>query len=858
MIMKTKIHNSTRQFRMTLLAALFTLAGATFAQRSVADQWPVVFVSGSDQVQVFTPQPEKIDGDHFSARFAVALQRPTDADPIFGAVWGNGVLAIDRSTRLGELTSFTVTDVRFPGVDDAAELQRIKEMLGKDLPKHTTPIAIDWLIASLESEQQGKTTFDNDPPEIIYTEKPSVLVYIDGEPQYTAVTSNTKTDPQFADPNYPLTAPRDLERVVNTPFLLVRPKGGAHYLYGSGMWFTAKEISGKWTRTYDVPKDISAIAAQVDSTSSIQASKADGSSTTPEIVVRKKPAVLLDLDGPPDYQPLPGTALLYATNTDDDLFVDVDTQDKYILASGRWFATRDPKTGPWRYVPADQLPAEFAKIPEGSAKDGALAHVSGTPAAREAVRDASIPQTAKVDRRTASLTVTYDGDPLFERIPGTQVENALNASTTVMRINGTYHALDNAVWFEGPTPDGPWTVSTQVPSEVNTIPPSSPVYNTRYVYIYDSTPDVVYMGYTPGYYGTYVQAGTVIYGTGYYYNPWPRRWYPRPFTYGFGMYYNPWVGWGYGGGWGWNWYYPRWYGWGGYGGYYHPYGYGYGYNNYYGCGNGWWGPHGYYPPVLSDHQYHYGHRPSLGSTARDGMARGSSGSNTTVRRSATDLYANRSEQGVKSTTVGRTVNSPAERPITRTDIGRMKPSTNDHFTDRAGNVYRKDDNGSTEKYAEGRWEKLPANKPTTVPNSRGGVSDQPGTVRQEQSDKPTARPQQDPRTTRPQQPERPTERPDPRANPQQPERPSTPTRTNEVDPRTIQEQRTRGDQRVIDFNRSREKQPVTQPRNAPQRNSTPQRTAPTRNTAPSRATPSPSAPSRSSPSTPKSPSPRRR
>lgn len=814
----------------TVLVALALLAGtATYGQQRLADQWPVVFTSGSDQVQVFTPQPEMIDGDHFAARFAVAIQRPSDADPIFGAVWGNGVLAIDRTTRLGELSSFTVTDVRFPGVDDATEQDRIKKMLGSELPKHTAPIAIDRLIASLESDQQGSATYENHPPEIIYTEKPSVLVYIDGPPQYTAVTANAKTDDRYADPAYPVAAPRDVERVVNTPFLLVRPKNDAHYLYGSGMWFTAKEITDKWVRTYTVPKDISTIAEQVESTSSITATKADGSTTTPEIVVRTKPAVLLDLDGAPNFQPLPNTALLYATNTDDDLFLDVASQDHYLLASGRWFATRTPKTGPWRYVAADQLPAEFASIPEGSVKDGVLAHVSGTSAAREAVLDASIPQTAKIDRRTATVNVTYDGEPQFQRITGTQVDNAINSSTTVLRINGTYHALDNAVWFESPSAHGPWSVSTQVPAEVNTIPPSSSAYNTRYVYIYDSTPDVVYMGYTPGYYGTYVQAGTVIYGTGFYYDPWPRRWYPRPFTYGFGMYYNPWVGWGFGGGWGWNWYYPSWYGYGGYGGYYHPYGYGYGYNNYYGCGHGWWGPPSYHPPVVNDRGSYYGHRPSLGSNTRPGGER----TDANVQRSSSDLYANRVEQGVRSSAVARTSSIATERTGSRTDAGLMTPRSSDHFTDRSGNVYRQDNTGTTERYDNGRWQKLPADDPAvTRPATREGRTTNTGQRRVETPTAPPTRPAQAPTTA-----------------PRQPIRPSAPAREHGVDPRTIQQQRARGDQRVYDYNRSRElHQQQTRPSSPPPPNVAPPSQAPSRNVAPPRSAPSQASPSRSAPS----------
>jgi hypothetical protein len=83
------------------------------------------------------------------------------------------------------------------------------------------------------------------------------------------------------------------------------------------------------------------------------------------------------------------------------------------------------------------------KCPKAPRKDGILAHVAGTDAAREAVRDASIPQTARVDRRSAaSLSVTYNGDPQFEQHrQHRQVWSAVNASTTVLRINGQLPCL---------------------------------------------------------------------------------------------------------------------------------------------------------------------------------------------------------------------------------------------------------------------------------------------------------------------------------------------------------------------------------------------------------------------------------
>ncbi len=56
--------------------------------------------------------------------------------------------------------------------------------------------------------------------------------------------------------------------------------------------------------------------------------------------------------------------------------------------------------------------------------------------------------------------------------------------------------------------------------------------------VYSSTPDVVYVGYTPGHYRTVVWATTitVVYGTGWYNLPYigPTVWYGWPYTHGVG------------------------------------------------------------------------------------------------------------------------------------------------------------------------------------------------------------------------------------------------------------------------------------------------------------------------------------
>ena len=212
--------------------------------------------------------------------------------------------------------------------------------------------------------------------------------------------------------------------------------------------------------------------------------------------------------------------------------------------------------------------------------------------------DAMIPQTSAIRRSEAKFDVTWDGVPQFDRIPGTELLYARNTASQVLKYRERYYAVDQGVWYVANAADGPWTVAESRPEDVANIPPSSPAYNVKYVYIYDYTPDVVYVGYLPGYTWAFPYQGTIVYGTGYYYQPWssPAWYYPRPSTWGFHVHYNPWFGWGYGMSWNAGWSSFSW-----------AWGPGWGYRDSYWNGNypgfwggqytgGWFGPGGYRPP----------------------------------------------------------------------------------------------------------------------------------------------------------------------------------------------------------------------------------------------------------------------
>jgi hypothetical protein len=244
--------------------------------------------------------------------------------------------------------------------------------------------------------------------------------------------------------------------------------------------------------------------------------------------------------------------LLVLQNSDDDVFMHISSQKFYIVLAGRWYQA-DSLTGPWAFQAADDLPNAFADIPRDSDQADSRVYVAGTQEAKDAVLDAQIPQTAAVQRGEVDIEVTYDGEPVYQPVDGTDLVYIRNTGSTVLRSGGLYYLVEEGVWYVSSSPNGPWQVSDHRPEEVDTILPTSPVYNTKYVHVYESTPSVVYVGYTPGYTGSYVYHNTLFYGTGWYYRPWvsPYYYYPRFSTWGFNVSYNPWYGWNFGLSWGW-------------------------------------------------------------------------------------------------------------------------------------------------------------------------------------------------------------------------------------------------------------------------------------------------------------------
>ena len=540
---------------------------ANAAEQAVESSWPKLIENDQGSVLVHQPKIESLSRGTLTASSTLVLNGSEEGESIFGTAFFRAQANVNEATQTALIDNITIENLDFP---DSESTNYARRVIGQALQGAQADIPLDRLesgvkLAQLQAGQESSANYNTTPP-IIYVEtKPALLVLIDGEPKLAPLEDNS------------------VMRVINTAFdILLFSDTGTYYLRVGNKWFVSNAIYGPWRQSDSVPRPISQEVSKSQRNSAD--SNADVIPDGAIIIVSTDPAALVQLDGDIELSPIERTDLLYVSNTPSDLFFDVGTQSYYLLLAGRWYKTDRIETlADWRFVESDDLPNSFANIPADSPMDYILASVAGTAQAQEAVIEAQTPYTATVDRNTASLDVSYAGEPQFEPIAGTRLTYAANTNYSVLEYAGSYYACQDGVWFFASSPYGPWSVATYVPDEIYKIPSTHPLYPVTFVYVGGSDPDYVYTSYTPGYTGSYVSNGTVVYGTGwsyapYYwhsYNPYYGGYYYAGFPIfpGFGFYLDSLF-------FSWPYYFSHRYHWYDYGHYWHSHYYGYDY--YYG------------------------------------------------------------------------------------------------------------------------------------------------------------------------------------------------------------------------------------------------------------------------------------
>ncbi len=708
-------------------AAAPAVAAPAMASPEGPTNWPHTVSGANGSATIYQPQVISWP-DHrtLNTRIALGITPAGAKAAILGVIEVAFTTQVELADRAVVLTEPRLTSAKFPSVDPSQAAQfedRIKGALA-NLGVKRVPLAA--IVASLrdQAEKPQAVALDNTAPRIFVSQRAASLVVFDGEPVLAPIANTT------------------LSFAVNTNWDVFKDSStNTFYLLNNGGWLAAPDARGPWMPAGALPasfaslpndRNFAEVKKQVPGKPYTPAS-------APTIFVSTTPAAIIVSSGPLQWTPIAGTSLTYASNTDAALFRDRDGR-YYYLISGRWFAASS-LDGPWAFA-TPNLPPDFARVPANGPRGFVLVSVPGTPQAQEALLEAQIPQQATLDRASAKLDVVYAGQPQFAQIPGTSMQYAVNTSFNVIQAAEGYYACYQGAWFVATAPAGPWALAPTVPAVIYTIPPSSPMYPCTYVRVYASSPTTVTYGYTSGYTMSYVSAGVVVYGTGYYYPPYiyPAPipiYYPYPYSYAGATYYNAATGaWAQGGaiygpyggaakaGYAYN---PNTGAYAQGGAVYGPYGGAGAFSAYnpttgsYAHGSAVWGPDG----ASGNASWYNANTGRSGYTQQNSNAYGRwgsstiSGPNQTVHtQSASNAYGSAGSFSSSSGAKGAAVSGAGGN-----NAGAVKTASGDVYAGADGNVYKKTDSG-WEKYDNGSWNSV--NKPTQAPAQQARTSNPQG------------------------------------------------------------------------------------------------------------------------------------
>src|SRR5262245_44065343 len=294
-----------------------------------ADPWPRHVTLGNADALIYQPQIDSWTGNQLAWRVAVALRPSGTKTETFGVLWGTARTEVDRTTRSVNLEDVVITRSNFPTLpqNGAAYLPGLQSALKSAL----ATMALDSLETSLKASQTVKPValpVKNDPPTIIVSYGPALLVPIDGPPVIRPIPDT------------------GFERVINTQATLVRATAsGTYFLHVYDGWLSSPSMTGPWTRASAAPPSLDDVATRLAAAGTVDMLDGGPNATprpslaggVPTIYVTETPTELIVFKGQPNFVPVTSTGLLWATNSAIDVLVDTSSSNYYILISGRWY-----------------------------------------------------------------------------------------------------------------------------------------------------------------------------------------------------------------------------------------------------------------------------------------------------------------------------------------------------------------------------------------------------------------------------------------------------------------------------------------------------------------------------------------
>ncbi len=465
--------------------------------------WPRTVALSSGSAVWHQPQIESWTDQKKIVAWSAVSFLPTGAkEPALGTIKIEGDTQVSVDDRVVRL-DLRISEYNFRTL--ATDVVKALVADVQALPPHQRVLDLDRLLAYVSTSPLNAKDAEGikaDPPIVFSAAAPAMLINLDGDPIWSPIKDV------------------DLRYALNTNWdLFEHPPSKTFYVRNNASWLQAPSLVGPWTAvTGTLPDSFGKLPAD-DNWKDVRAALPGqklNAKTTPKVFVSTTPAELILLEGPIGYVAVPGaTSLLWVNNTEADLFRMGRTGAFYFLVAGRWFSAPS-LDGPWTFT-TTKLPEDFQKISIEHPRSRVLASVPGTPQAIEAVVLASIPRTARVNKKELKAPdVAYSGDPQFTAIDGANgVARAENTDKDIVRVGTLYYMCYQAVWFVSKTANGPWEVATSIPPEVYSIPASSPAHHVTYVTVEDDDDEWATFAYGAAYTGLMIGWGCAVWGSGW-------------------------------------------------------------------------------------------------------------------------------------------------------------------------------------------------------------------------------------------------------------------------------------------------------------------------------------------------------
>ncbi len=230
-------------------------------------------------------------------------------------------------------------------------------MPASQLPKQMSKVPENQNFADLKAFIPPPAGSAATVPTVYYSATPAELITFKGRPEWTAIAGT------------------QLSYASNTDTAVFKyAPTGAFYFLTSGRWFTSSTpLRGPWTfATYSLPADFAKIPAS-SPPGAVLASVPGTPEAEDAVLIAQIPTtvtvnaaeaakeVQVSYAGQPQFVPITGTTMLYATNTPNKV-IQVGTQ-YYLCYQGVWFLSSTP-SGPW--VVAQTVPQVIYTIPPSS------------------------------------------------------------------------------------------------------------------------------------------------------------------------------------------------------------------------------------------------------------------------------------------------------------------------------------------------------------------------------------------------------------------------------------------------------------------------------------------------------------